>query len=145
MYKFIDHTDVNFVLLSLTTYFAVATAASSGKDAIELQKSADAGIALPEEAKNIIILFRTSIAMSVFSAILLVIVLAMHNTNNKLFKMVKTILCVAILITGLMVLVYGSQLTNLPSNKPYGKYGIAAGVLSIFAVGSCVLHLFKSL
>jgi hypothetical protein len=139
------HKSVNVALVALTFVLAVATTAWSAKDAKDLQQAADAGMPLPAEAKALLNLYKSSMAMSVLSAVLLLMAIGAFHFNTKVFGVVKAVLCVVVLVLGLMSIAFGSQLTNLPNNKQYGSSGIAAGVVSVLAVGSCSMTVFKML
>ncbi len=139
------HKSLNVVLVAVTLVLALATTGMSAKDAKDIQKAVDAGLPVPSELKALLNLYKSGMAMSVLTAILLLMAIGAFHLNTKAFAVVKSVLCILVLITGLMLLVFGAQLTNLPSNKQYGNTGIAAGVLSILAVGSCGMTVFKML
>ena len=139
------HKSINVALVALTFVLAVATTAWSAKDAKEFMQAADAGVSLPAEAQALVNLYKSGIAMSVFTAILLLMAIGAFHLNTKLFGIVKAVLCVVVLVLGFMAIGFGAQLTNFPTNKQYGSTGIAAGVVSILAVGSCGLAVFKML
>lgn len=139
------HKSVNVALVALTFVLAVATTAWSAKDAKDFMQASDAGMQLPAEGKALVNLYKSSMAMSVLSAVLLLMAIGAFHFNTKLFGVVKAVLCVVVIVLGFMAIGFGAQLTNLPTNKQYGSTGIAAGVVSLFAVGSCGLAVFKML
>ena len=139
------HKSLNVALVAITFVLAVTTTAWSAKDATDLMKASDAGMPLLAESKALVNLYKSGIAMSVFTAILLLMAIGAFHLSTKLFATVKAALCVVVLVLGFMSIGFGAQLTNLPADNQYGSTGIAAGVVSIFAVGSCGLAVFKML
>jgi uncharacterized BrkB/YihY/UPF0761 family membrane protein len=139
------HKSINVALVALTFVLAMATTAWCAKDAQDVQKAADAGFPIPGELKALLNLYKAGIAMSVLTAILLLMAIGAFHFNTKVFGIVKAVLCVVVLVIGFMVIGFSSQLTNLPSNKQYGSAGVATGVVSILAVGSCSMTVFKML
>jgi len=90
----------------------------------------------------------SSLVLSIASGLLFLMTLASFAMNSKLFLVVKSILCLVVFVSGIFVL--GSSLRTgfLGKQKDSQKspsIGIAAGVVSLFAVGSCSMTVFKML
>jgi hypothetical protein len=130
------HKYVNVALVFLVLILSVVTAAKSANDAKAISE-ANVHFSITDNITN---LYKVSIAMSVFTAILLLMAIGAFHLNTKLFGMVKAALCVIILIISLLQLVFagGSSAT-----AEYTKTGIASGIFGLFAVGSCAFTAFK--
>ena len=140
------HKSVNVALVLVTLALSIATAVLVSKDAEALAKIDKlTGFNFDD---NVGMLYKVSIAMSVTSAVLLLMAVGALHFNTKLFGMVKLALCVATLVLAIMSVTYGAKLLNDPlmtSDLMYPKTSVSAGVVGILAVGSCTLTVFKML
>lgn len=143
------HKSINVVLVFIAFILAVVTASLSQKDANDIK---DLGNAAPDKSKNIVHLNNTSIATAVFSAGLLLLAFGAFHFNTKNFAMVKGVLCLVVLILGFVLIGFSGSLVNFfnevgseSKQKNYANIGVAAGVFSLLAVGSCSLTVVKML
>ncbi len=136
------HKYFNVGLVAATFVLAFITAVLSTKDA---DNANQVGAIVSEDNKKIMHVNNTAIATAVFTAILFAMAIGAFHFNTKLFGMVKAALCVIILILGLILIAFGTQLTSVPIATKYSYTSIATGIVSLGAVGSCGLAVFKML
>jgi len=136
------HKLVNVGLVAATFVLAFITAVLSTKDA---DNAKQVGASVTEDNKKIMNLNNSAIAMAVFTAILFAMAIGAFHFNNKLFGMAKAALCVIILILGLILIAFGTQLINVEMAQKYSYTSIATGLVGLSAVGSCGLAVFKML
>lgn len=136
------HKFLNVGLVAATFVLAFITAVLSTKDA---DRAKQTGASVTEDNTKIIHLNNTAITAAVFTAILLAMAVGAFHFNSKLFGMVKAALCVIILILGLILIAFGTQLINTEMATTYSYSAIATGLVSLSAVGSCGLAVFKML
>lgn len=140
------HKYFNVVLVLATFALSVASTVTVSKDAQALSKLDKlTGINLDD---HVGMLHKISMAMAVTSGVLLLMAVYALKFNNKLFGMLKLLLCVATFVFAAMSIFYGAKLVNdtkIKSDRKYPELGLSAGVVGILAVGSCSLTAFKML
>jgi hypothetical protein len=136
------HKYVNVGLVATAFVLAFITAVLSTKDG---DNAKQVGATVSEENKIIIHVNNAAIASAVGTAVLFGMAIGMFHFNNKFFGLVKAGLCVIVLILGLILIAFGTQILNIPSATTYSYTSIATGVVSLAAVGSCSLAVFKML
>jgi len=145
------HKSINVGLVFIAFILAVVTAAKSQKAANALKKADDAGLPMSNDMKNIIHLNNSAIATSVFTAVLLALAFGAFHFTTKNFAMVKGGLCVVVLILGFLLIGFSGSLMKYNSPDTaidpdnFVNIGLAAGIFSLLAVGSCSLTVLKML
>lgn len=138
----LSHKSVNVGLAALTVVLSLTTFLWADKDVEDVKK---AGLNKVGAGKDLVNFHKSSIALFVFSLILLLMTIGAFHLNDKKFAVAKAVVCVGVLILSFLMVGFGGSLNKLSLEKRYDATGITSGVFGILLTGSCAFTVLKML